>query len=178
MLLTSLSNVGVVDLEACFPIFGIFHSAPRYFNIIDRSKLSVGRVPNCCFLKRGQFLLQLFSLIISVFCYCNKVGSLKRISVLLTYLSNFRLFTEILFSYGFFFFPFFLLLKDSFKIIFSQHAIGAYFGFLNYPRILFTSGSFSFHLWGHLFSFSFFLPSFLSTPGGEGGGTLQFMRKL
>ena len=178
MLVISLSNVGVVHLEVCCPIFGIFHFAPRYFNIIDRSKLSVGRVPNCCFLKRGQFLLQFFSLIISVFCYCNKVGSLKRISVLLTYLSNFRLFTEILFSYGFFFFPFFLLLKDSFKIIFSQHAIGAYFGFLNYPRILFTSGSFSFHLWGHLFSFSFFLPSFLSTPGGEGGGTLQFMRKL
>jgi len=44
VLLTSLSNVGVVDLEVCFPIFGIFHSAPRYFNIIDRSELSVGRV--------------------------------------------------------------------------------------------------------------------------------------
>ena len=97
MLLISLSNVGVVDLEVCCPIFGIFHFAPRYFNIIDRSKLSVGRVPNCCFLKRGQSLLQFFSLIISVFCYCNKVGSLKLISVLLTYLSNFRLFTKILF---------------------------------------------------------------------------------
>ena len=169
MLLISLSNVGVVDLEVCCPIFGIFHFAPRYFNIIDRSKLSVGRVPNCCFSKRGQFLLQFFSLIISVFCYCNKVGSLKRISVLLTYLSNFRLFTEILFSYGFFF-PFFLLLKDSFKIIFSQHAIGAYFGFLNYPRILCTSGSFSFHLLGALFFFLFFF-AFLSVySGGERGG--------
>ena len=177
MLLISLSNVGVVDLEVCCPIFGIFHFAPRYFNIIDRSKLSVGRVPNCCFLKRGQSLLQFFSRIISVFCYCNKVGSLKLISVLLTYLSNFRLFTKILFSYGFFF-PFFLLLKDSFKIIFSEHAIGAYFGFLNYPCILCTSGSFSFHLWGHFFSFSFFF-AFLSVySGGEGGGTLQFLRKL
>ena len=88
MLLISLSNVVFVDLEVCCPIFGIFHFAPRYFNIIDRSKLSVDRVPNCCFLKRGQSLLQFFSLIISVFCYCNKVGSLKRISVLLTSLSN------------------------------------------------------------------------------------------
>ena len=174
MLLISLSNVVFVDLEVCCPIFGIFHFAPRYFNIIDRSKLSVDRVPNCCFLKRGQSLLQFLSRIISVFCYCNKVGSLKLISVLLTYLSNFRLFTKILFSYGFFF-PFFLLLKDSFKIIFSQHALGAYFGFRNYPRILCTSGSFSFHLWGHFFSFSFFLlPSFLSTPGGEEGELCNF----
>ena len=176
MLLISLSNVVFVDLEVCCPIFGIFHFAPRYFNIIDRSKLSVDRVPNCCFLKRGQSLLQFLSRIISVFCYCNKVGSLKLISVLLTYLSNFRLFTKILFLRVFF--PFFLLLKDSFKIIFSQHAIGAYFGFRNYPRILCTSGSFSFHLWGHFFSFSFFF-AFLSVYSGGGGGeTLQFLRKL
>ena len=118
VVLTSLSNVGVVDLEVCCPIFGIFHFAPRYFNIIDRSKLSVGRVPNCCFLKRGQSLLQFFSLIISVFCYCNKVGSLKRISVLLTYLSNFRLFTKILFSYGFFFSLFFCFWKIALKLFF------------------------------------------------------------
>ena len=178
MLLISLSNVGVVDLEVCCPIFGIFHFAPRYFNIIDRSKLSVGRVPKCCFLKRGQFLLQFFSQIISVFCYCNKVGSLKRISVLLTYLSNFRPFTEILFSYGFFLFPFFLLLKDSFNFFFPQHCIGAYFGFLNYPRILCTSGSFSFHLLGALFFFLFFF-AFLSVySGGKEGGTLQFLRKI
>ena len=51
MLLISLSNVGVVDLEVCFPIFGIFHSAPRYFNIIDRSELSVGRVPHTTMLE-------------------------------------------------------------------------------------------------------------------------------
>ena len=51
MLLTSLSNVGVVDLEACFPIFGIFHSAPRYFNIIHRSELSVGRAPHITMLE-------------------------------------------------------------------------------------------------------------------------------
>ena len=44
MLLTSLSNVGVLDLEVCCPIFGIFDFVPRNFNIIDRSKLSVGRV--------------------------------------------------------------------------------------------------------------------------------------
>ena len=61
-------------------------------------------------------------------------------------------------------------MKDSFKIIFSQHAIGAYFGFLNYPRILCTSGSFSFHLWGHFFSFSFFFVFLSVYSGGEGGG--------
>ena len=106
---------------------------------------------------RGLFLFTFednfyfnFSVSFTVFFYCNN-----------------------LFSYGFFF-PFFLLLKDSFKIIFSQHAIGAYFGFRNYPRILCTSGSFSFHLWGHFFSFSFFLPSFLSTPGGEEGKLCNF----
>ena len=51
MLLTSLSNVGVVDLEVCCPIFGTLHSAPRYFNIIDRSELSVGRVPHSTMLE-------------------------------------------------------------------------------------------------------------------------------
>ena len=51
MLLTSLLNVGVVDLEVCFPIFGIFHSATRYFNIIDRSELSVGRIPHTTMLE-------------------------------------------------------------------------------------------------------------------------------
>ena len=51
MLLTSLSNVGVVDLEVCCPIFGIFHFAPRYLYIIDRSKLSVGRVPHSTMLE-------------------------------------------------------------------------------------------------------------------------------
>ena len=51
MLLTSLSNVGVVDLEVCFPIFGTLHSAPRYFNIIDRSELSVGPVPHSMMLE-------------------------------------------------------------------------------------------------------------------------------
>ena len=51
MLLTSLSNVGVVDLEVCCPIFGTFHSAPRYFNIIDRLELSVGRVPHSTMLE-------------------------------------------------------------------------------------------------------------------------------
>ena len=45
MLLTSLSNVGVLYLEVCCPIFGTFYSAPRYFNIIDRSEFSVGPVP-------------------------------------------------------------------------------------------------------------------------------------
>ena len=51
VLLTSLSNVGVVDLEVCCPIFGIFHFAPRYLYIIDRSKLSVGRVPHSTMLE-------------------------------------------------------------------------------------------------------------------------------
>ena len=51
MLLISLSNVGVVDLEVCFPIFGTLHSAPRYFNIIDRSELSVGPVPHSMMLE-------------------------------------------------------------------------------------------------------------------------------
>ena len=51
MLLISLSNVGVVDLEVCFPIFGIFHSAPLYFNIIDRSELSLGHVPHSTMLE-------------------------------------------------------------------------------------------------------------------------------
>ena len=46
MLLASLSKVGVVDLEVCCPIFGTLHSAPRYFNIIDRSELSVGPAPH------------------------------------------------------------------------------------------------------------------------------------
>ena len=51
MLLTPLSNVGVVDLEVCCPILGTFHSAPRYFNFIDRSEVSVGRVPHSMMLE-------------------------------------------------------------------------------------------------------------------------------
>ena len=51
MLLTPLSNVGVVDLEVCCSILGTFHSAPRYFNFIDRSELSVGRVPHSMMLE-------------------------------------------------------------------------------------------------------------------------------
>ena len=81
----------------------------------------------------------------------------------------FLLFTEILFSYGFFL-PFFLLLEDSFKSIFSQDAIGAYFGFLSYPRILCTSGSFLFHLWGHFFFHFFFFCLTFCLLRGEGGG--------
>ena len=204
MLLLSLSNVGVVDLEVCCPIFGIFHFAPRYFNIINRSKLSLGRVPNCCFLKRhfffpffSGFLFPAFFLFFNC-CFLKRHWCLLWFSLLpsdliyrglflFTFEDNFYFnfsvsftvffYCNNLFSYGFFF-PFFLLLKDSFKIIFSQHAIGAYFGFRNYPRILCTSGSFSFHLWGHFFSFSFFF-AFLSVYSGGGGGeTLQFLRKL
>ena len=51
MLLTPLSNVGVVDLEVCCSILGTFHSAPRYFNFIDRSELSVGCVPHSMMLE-------------------------------------------------------------------------------------------------------------------------------
>ena len=51
VLLTPLSNVGVVDLEVCCPILGSFHSAPRYFNFIDRSEVSVGRVPHLMMLE-------------------------------------------------------------------------------------------------------------------------------
>ena len=51
VLLTPLSNVGVVDLEVCCSILGTFHSAPRYFNFIDRSELSVGRVPHSMMLE-------------------------------------------------------------------------------------------------------------------------------
>ena len=51
MLLTPLSIVGVVDLEVCCSILGTFHSAPRYFNFIDRSELSVGRVPHTTMLE-------------------------------------------------------------------------------------------------------------------------------
>ena len=51
MLLTPLSIVGVVDLEVCCSILGTFHSAPRYFNFIDRSELSVGRVPHSTMLE-------------------------------------------------------------------------------------------------------------------------------
>ena len=68
-----------------------------------------------------------------------------------------------------FFLTFFLVLKDSFKIIFSQDAIGAYFGFLKYTRILCTSVSFSFHLWGHFF-FHFFFCLLFCLLRGEGGG--------
>ena len=47
VLLTSLSNVGVLYLEVCCPIFGTFYSAPRYFQYnIDRSEFSVGPVPH------------------------------------------------------------------------------------------------------------------------------------
>ena len=70
----------------------------------------------------------------------------------------------------FFFLPFFLLLEDSFKSIFSQDAIGAYFGFLSYPRILCTSGSFLFHLWGHFFFHFFFFCLTFCLLRGEGGG--------
>ena len=132
---------------------------------------------NCCFLKTPL----VFTLVFFTAFWFNLQRSLS-----FTFEDNFYFnfsvsftvffYCNNLFSYGFFF-PFFLLLKDSFKIIFSQHALGAYFGFRNYPRILCTSGSFSFHLWGHFFSFSFF--AFLSVySGGEGGGTLQFLRKL
>ena len=68
VLLISLSNVGVVDLEVCFPIFGTLHSAPRYFNFIDRSELSVGRVPHSMMLEmleifwNGYHLLLLWTL--------------------------------------------------------------------------------------------------------------------
>ena len=51
VLLTSLSIVGVVDLEVCCSILGTFHSAPWYFNFIDRSELSVGRVPHTTMLE-------------------------------------------------------------------------------------------------------------------------------
>ena len=51
MLLTSLSNAGVVDLEVCCPIFGTLHSAPRYFNITDRSEFSLGPVPHSMMLE-------------------------------------------------------------------------------------------------------------------------------
>ena len=68
----------------------------------------------------------------------------------------------------FFLFPFFLVLKDSFKIISSQDTIGAYFGFLKYTRILCTSVSSSFHLWGHFFFHLFFCLFCLLQ--GEGGG--------
>ena len=63
MLLTSLSNVGVLDLEVCCPNFGIFHFVTRYFNIIDRLELSVGRVPHSTMLEmlkifwNGYYLL-------------------------------------------------------------------------------------------------------------------------
>ena len=88
----------------------------------------------------------------------------------LSFLGVFLLLTEILFSYGFFL-AFSLVLKDIFKITFSQDAIVSYFGFLNYPPIIFTSVSFSFHIWGYFF-FHFFL--FFGLPfcliRGEGGG--------
>ena len=126
MLLTSLSNVGVVDLEVCCPIFGIFHFAPRYFNIIDRSKLSVGRVPNCCFLKRCLF-----------FCFS----------------------------------------KIALKLFFLKTPLVLILVFLTTLVVFLRLALFHFS-YGGTFSFSFFLHSFLSTPGGKEGGTLQFLRKL
>ena len=59
MLLTSLSNVGVVDLEVCCPIFGTLHSAPRYLNIINRSEFSVGPVPHSMMLKMLEIFQEL-----------------------------------------------------------------------------------------------------------------------
>ena len=69
VLLISLSNVGVVDLEVCFPIFGTLHSAPRYFNIIDRSELSVGPAPHSIMhiLKIFTFELYLFRFSVAFF---------------------------------------------------------------------------------------------------------------
>ena len=73
MLLTPLSNVGVVDLEVCCSILGTFHSAPRYFNFIDRSELSVGRVPHSMMLEifwNGyQLLLQLLTDKVNYLCF-------------------------------------------------------------------------------------------------------------
>ena len=65
VLLISLSNVGVVDLEVCFPIFGTLHSAPRYFNIIDRSELSVGPAPHSI-----MHILKIFTFELYLFRFC------------------------------------------------------------------------------------------------------------
>ena len=94
MLLTPLSNVGIVDLEVCCSILGTFHSAPRYFNFIDRSELSVGRVPHTTMLEMLKIFWNGYHLLLQLLTdkvgrgSCNEVGSLKRISVLLTSLSN------------------------------------------------------------------------------------------
>ena len=66
MLLTSLSNVGVVDLEVCCPIFGTLHSAPRYFNIIDRSELSVGPVPHSMMLEMLEIFWNGYQLLVQL----------------------------------------------------------------------------------------------------------------
>ena len=63
MLLTPLSNVGVVDLEICFPFLGTFHLTTRYFNIRDRSEVSVGRVPDSMMLE----MLEIFKEVIAAF---------------------------------------------------------------------------------------------------------------
>ena len=81
----------------------------------------------------------------------------------------FLLLTDILFFYGFFV-PFSILFKDTFKITFSQDAIVAYFGFLNYPPIIFTSVSFSFHICGYFFFHLLFLGLPFCLIWGKGGG--------
>ena len=65
VLLISLSNVGVVDLEVCFPIFGTLHSARRYFNITDRSEFSVGSAPHSII-----HILKIFTFELSLFRFC------------------------------------------------------------------------------------------------------------
>ena len=87
MLLTPLSNVGVVDLEVCCPILGTFHSAPRYFNFIDRSEVSVGRVPHSMMLEmleifwNGYQVLLPFHVGTNILCMdissCNNCAWLK-----------------------------------------------------------------------------------------------------
>ena len=68
MLLTPLSNVGVVDLEVCCSILGTFHSAPRYFNFIDRSELSVGPVPHSMMLEMLEIFQELIRAVATRLC--------------------------------------------------------------------------------------------------------------
>ena len=78
----------------------------------------------------------------------------------------------------FFFLPFFLLLKDSFKSIFLKTPLVLILVFLA-TLVFYVRLALFYFTYEGTFSFTSFFFAFLSVySGGKKGGTLQFLRKL